>query len=128
MTKAFGRGNWLTVTSGSRGIAISGHPRRCKLRRPRFVLADYFGQTAFGRHPRTRRGGVNATNQSGIWAEAAGSVTLVARTGSQAPGLPSGRNFTAFDSHLARNPAGHVAFTAIVQASATPFGLSRQAA
>ena len=37
--------------------------------------------------------GVDATNNQGIWSEGSGSLALVARTGSAAPGVPDGVNF-----------------------------------
>jgi hypothetical protein len=37
--------------------------------------------------------GVDATNNQGVWSEGAGRLALVARTGSQALGAPSGLNF-----------------------------------
>jgi hypothetical protein len=60
--------------------------------------------------------GVDFTNQQGIWSEGTGSLELVARTGSQAPGAPAGVNF-ATDSALelffpAFNDAGQTAFYA----------------
>ena len=40
--------------------------------------------------------GVDSTNNAGIWSEGSGSLALVARSGSQAPGTPSGVNFSGF--------------------------------
>ena len=39
--------------------------------------------------------GVGATNNQGVWSEGSGSLSLVARTGTQAPGAPGGVNFDA---------------------------------
>jgi hypothetical protein len=113
-------GIWSEETGSLSPVALAGSQSPGTPAGANFLGLDSFlqitfGETAFGGVLALGGGGVNTTNQSGIWAEAAGSVTLVARTGSQAPGLPSGRVFTAFDSVLARNPAGHVAFTALVQ-------------
>ena len=49
------------------------------------VLNDA-GQTAF--RANLTGSGVDSTNNHGVWSEGSGSLALVARTGSQAPGLP----------------------------------------
>ena len=54
------------------------------------VLNDA-GQTAF--RADLTGSGVSSTNNQGVWSEGSGSLALVARTGSQAPGAPSGVNF-----------------------------------
>jgi hypothetical protein len=54
------------------------------------VLNDA-GQTAF--RADLSGNGVGSTNNQGVWSEGSGSLALVARTGSQAPGAPSGVNF-----------------------------------
>ena len=59
------------------------------------VLNDA-GQTAF--RAGLTGSGVDSTNNQGIWSEGSGSLALVARSGSQAPGTPSGVNFSGFDS------------------------------
>jgi hypothetical protein len=38
--------------------------------------------------------GVDSTNYQGVWSEGSGTLSLVARTGSQAPGAVSGVNFS----------------------------------
>jgi hypothetical protein len=56
--------------------------------------------------------GVNSSNDRSVWSDVSGSLALVAREGSQAPGLTSG---VTFDSHLttaAINNAGQIAFVA----------------
>jgi hypothetical protein len=69
------------------------------------------GQTAF--LGVVAGGGVDATNSSGIWSGPAGNLSLVARSGDQAPGAPSGVNFTMSGLHsLALNDAGQIAFFA----------------
>ena len=50
------------------------------------------GQTAF--YATLTGSGVDSTNDQGIWSEGSGSLALVARSGSQAPGTPSGVNFS----------------------------------
>jgi hypothetical protein len=67
------------------------------------------GQTAFVNF--VTGGGVDATNDYGIWSESSGSLALVAREGDQAPGTPSGVNFGNF-SETPLNDAGEIAFTA----------------
>ena len=71
------------------------------------VLNDA-GQTAF-RGSLNQGGDVTTSNNSGIWSEGSGSLALVAREGSPAPGTSSAdyRNF----SHQALNDAGQTAFT-----------------
>jgi hypothetical protein len=71
---------------------------------------DNAGKTAFSA---TLAGsGVDSTNNSGIWSDASGSLELLARSGSQAPGMPSGVNFTSFDTVLVMNNAGQIAVRA----------------
>ncbi len=74
-----------------------------------FVSSDLnnAGQTAF-LSPVTG-GGVDSTNNRGIWLETSGSLALVARSGSPAPGT-SGLNFGGF-THIALNDAGQIAFS-----------------
>ena len=57
-------------------------------------------------------GTVDWTNQNGIWSDASGSLALVARQGSQAPGTPAGAVFEISNSPLVMNDAGQVAFRA----------------
>ncbi len=54
--------------------------------------------------------GVDATNNRGFWSEGSGSLALVARTGDQAPGTPSGANFISFGTFLSLNDVGQTAF------------------
>jgi hypothetical protein len=53
--------------------------------------------------------GVNTTNNNGIWSEGSGTLVLIARKGSAAPGTPAGVNFGDVDFPVL-NGAGHVAF------------------
>ena len=57
-------------------------------------------------------GAVDSTNSSGIWSEASGSLALVARKGSQAPGTPAGAVFDQLGYRLVMNDSGQVAFMA----------------
>ena len=73
-------------------------------------LIDDAGLTAFNAKL-TGPGVVTDVNDGGIWVERAGSLTLVARTRSQAPGTPAGVNFSVL-SYLMLNGAGRTAFDA----------------
>jgi uncharacterized protein YjbI with pentapeptide repeats len=55
------------------------------------VALNDAGQTAF--RANLAGNGVDFTNDQGVWSEGSGSLALVARTGSQAPGAPVGVNF-----------------------------------
>jgi hypothetical protein len=69
------------------------------------------GQTAFASF--VTGGGVDSTNSGGIWLGASGSLALVARSGSPAPGTPTGVNFATISGHVpALNDAGQLAFKA----------------
>jgi hypothetical protein len=72
------------------------------------------GQTAFT-GPLTG-GGVNSTNDVGIWSEGSGSLALIARKGNQAPGMPDGAVFNPPFSvgSLDLNNAGQMAFRSSV--------------
>jgi formylglycine-generating enzyme required for sulfatase activity len=66
--------------------------------------------------------GVDATNGEGVWSERAGTLSLVARSGTQAPGAPAGVNFRnfnfgVFEQRLALNNACQTAFEAILSGS-----------
>jgi hypothetical protein len=67
------------------------------------------GQTAF--RALLSGGGVSPTNEEGVWSEGTGSLTLVARVGEHAPGMPVGINYAAFDAPLLNN-SGRTAFHA----------------
>jgi hypothetical protein len=55
--------------------------------------------------------GVDLTNDASVWSEGSGSLRLVAREGSPAPGTPSGVNFQSF-GRTVLNDAGQTAFNA----------------
>ena len=57
------------------------------------------------------------TNDWGVWSEASGSLALVARSGSPAPGTPAGVNFDSFLIQSGFNNAGQTAFFAFVTGS-----------
>jgi hypothetical protein len=84
------------------------------------VLNDA-GQTAF--HATLTGSGVDEMNDEGIWSEGSGTLALVARKGSQAPGAPSGVNFGPFADDVGGrsiawspvlNDAGQIAFMAML--------------
>jgi hypothetical protein len=58
--------------------------------------------------------GVDSANYQGIWSEGSGSLSLVARTGSQAPGAASGVNFST-------DPALELYFPVLNDAGQTAF-------
>ena len=73
-------------------------------------LINAAGQTAFTAG--LAFGGVNSTNNWGIWSDSSGQLELVARSGNQAPGTPDGVNFAQPDRQypLVVNAAGQIAF------------------
>ena len=56
---------------------------------------NHNGQLAF-RGGLIHDGSVDSTNDSGIWSNIGGSLSLVARAGDQAPGFPAGTTFSGF--------------------------------
>lgn len=62
--------------------------------------------------------GVTAANNFGIWSGAAGAPGLIARNGSQAPGVPVGVNYSGMGDSVA-NAAGAVAFSASLSGPGT---------
>jgi hypothetical protein len=73
------------------------------------------GRTAFA--GRVAGAGIDFTNDQGIWSEASGSLALVVRSGTPAPGTPTGVNFRSFFSRYTSpvlNDAGEVAFFALL--------------
>ncbi len=76
------------------------------------VLNDA-GQTAYFGVLRTGTGGVDSTNDRGIWRD----TTLVAREGSQAGGTPSGAVFSGFNNPVL-NDAGQTAYIGFLRTGA----------
>jgi hypothetical protein len=56
--------------------------------------------------------GVNSSNDGSVWSDVSGNLALIARTGSQAPGLPSGVTFNSLFNTGSINDAGQIAFAA----------------
>ncbi len=73
------------------------------------------GQVAF--HSALTGSGVISGNSRGIWSEGPGVLTLIARTGNPAPGVPAGVTFGGFNDTTAFNGAGRVAFFAYLSGS-----------
>ena len=79
-------------------------------------------------------GTVTSSNNATMWYGAPGSLNLVARTGNQAPGLPSGDNVVGFQSqNLPLSPNGNAWFGATTTApngyvaTGTPLSLTKVA-
>jgi hypothetical protein len=70
------------------------------------------GQTAF--RGNVTGGGVDSTNNEGIWLATSGSLALAVRSGDHAPGTPDGVNFAAVSTADSPrlNDAGQLAFSA----------------
>jgi hypothetical protein len=66
--------------------------------------------------------GVDSTNEHSIWTYGPGGPALLARTGSQAPGMPSGVNFDRFSNTGSINSAGQIAFMAGLSSESSTFG------
>jgi hypothetical protein len=83
------------------------------------------GQVAF----RAQVGGTGVTigdNDLGIWAEKAGGLTLMARTGSPAPGTAAGIVFDGFPlPPIAINSAGRISFHAFLGGPGIELGVNR---
>ena len=70
--------------------------------------------------------GINVSNFIGFFAESAGAVQLVARTGQQVPGLPAGSTYTGLSS-FRLNDAGHFAVAAGVNGESAVLAGTRDA-
>jgi hypothetical protein len=77
-----------------------------------FVQINNSGHTAFRARLQSGAGGVTTADDSGFWSEGGGSLQLVAREGSQAPGTPEGVffSFDVLNDSLTMNDEGEVAF------------------
>lgn len=58
--------------------------------------------------------GINAANDTGIWVERSGILTMLARTGDPAPGTAAGITFSSFYRQPIIGATGKVAFQAVV--------------
>lgn len=62
--------------------------------------------------------GVSRADDTGIWSDGSGTLALIAREGSQAPGAPAGANFAGLAGHFTsptHSDSGTVAFRATLQ-------------
>ena len=59
--------------------------------------------------------GVTSSNNLGLWSGKPGNVQLMARTGSQAPGLGTGIVFSGVDQYFSVNSSGLTAFQGLLQ-------------
>jgi hypothetical protein len=82
---------------------------------PDLPMLNDAGQTAF--YANIAGNGVNNTNDWGVWSESSGSLALVARSGSPAPGTPEGVNFDSLIGQTGFNDAGQTAVFAYVTGS-----------
>ncbi|MEM8782493.1 MAG: choice-of-anchor tandem repeat NxxGxxAF-containing protein [Planctomycetota bacterium] len=111
-----GRGIWstgsgaldLVVRSGSAAPGTAAGVNFFDFNKPALNAA---GQTAFVGH--LTGTGVDTRNNVGIWSEGSGSLGLVARKGSAAPGTAAGANYFAFNNPVL-NAAGQTAFLGIL--------------
>jgi hypothetical protein len=55
--------------------------------------------------------GITSANNSGVFSEASGALSLIAQKGIQAPGLPAGVTITSFGAGLGLNALGDLAFS-----------------
>src|SRR5690606_15027296 len=67
---------------------------------------------------------VNSSNNSGIWSDRSGSLDLVLRTGSQAPGALEGVVFASHFEPLVLNSAGQIAFKGFLSGDGVDFSNS----
>lgn len=83
---------------------------------------DMFGNVGFRGTLLAGTGGVTTSNNSTMWYGGPGSLSLIARTGSAAPGLVDGTTVTGFQSQtLPISPNGNLWFGASTSVTA-PFG------
>lgn len=76
-------------------------------------------QFAFTGEMQIGLGGVNSSNDTGIWSSGgSGALSLVAREGSPAPDVPDGAVFSYFRTDPLLNDAGEVAFVARLRTGA----------
>jgi hypothetical protein len=100
------RGLWIGGTSGATLVALGntqapGAPVGATFAKNTLVLGadrswglSSHGNFGFQALLNTGPGGVTSANQHGLWVRVGGNVSLVAREGSQAPGLAAGVNFS----------------------------------
>src|SRR3954468_8112166 len=105
----------LAIATSLRTVAVSGEAAPGTgtgvVFAPNFGIPvlDNAGQAVF--QAKLAGNGVTTTNDAGIWSEGSGALTLIARSGSAAPGVPTGVTFSNFDPP-AINASGKAAFFA----------------
>jgi hypothetical protein len=92
------------------GVALSEMPLS--------PLFNNHGQLAF--NARVAGSGVTSSNNSGIWSDASGTLTLLARAGDPAPNVVPAANFDQLITALDMNNSGQVAFSALLVDAVTP--------
>ena len=106
-----------------RGNQAPGTPDGVKFDALRLVRLNDAGQIAF--NAILSGDGLDSTNDRGLWLDDSGNMTLVARAGNQAPGTPSGVNYSNFSpflvGQLTLNAAGQVAFGAVLTGDGVDF-------
>lgn len=76
------------------------------------VTINPAGHIAFMAGLHGKNGGIDGTNDSGIWSDRSGTLDLIVRKGSHAPGTEPGVNFEQFSNAATINAAGRISFTA----------------
>lgn len=97
-----------------RGGAATGTPTGVVFDNILGHLINDAGQTAF--RGQVAGVGADSSNDQGIWSEGSGSLVLIAREGSSAPGTGAGAEFSSMLNPLL-NDAGQVAFRAELRGS-----------
>jgi hypothetical protein len=79
------------------------------------IVLNGMGRTAFWASLLSGAGGVDSSNNEGIWSEGSGVLTRIVRKGGPAPNTPSGARFGALGQFPSINNAGHTAFDAFLR-------------
>jgi hypothetical protein len=79
-----------------------------------FSLFAFNDSGKFAFHALLQGPGVSGNNNRGIWSGVPGNLNLLARSGSQAPGTPTGVNFDNLFIDVALNDRGHTAFRGVL--------------
>jgi len=103
---AYASVNYRTVALS--GMHAPGTPTGATFQFLGGVLLTSDGKAVFSASLATGTGGVTSRSQKGIWSEASGTLSLVAREDDQAPGAPTGTKFTSMGLPVI-GPDGHVA-------------------
>ncbi len=104
-----------------KGSAAPGTPAGVNFSSFEHLVLDSAGRVAF--HAYLSGAGLGITNDTGIWSGGSGTLALVAREGSAAPGTAAGTNFGPFLASPALNGAGQTAFIASLAGAATGRGI-----